>query len=212
MFSRIQLCHNCIYVTAASNAQPSLQATCRHTRGWHVFALASVHRYRVRLSCPQMLEHRAQGFDALRVDQATHKGSVYDVISVVTRKRGASIVQMFSRIKTHYPENITKLCQLRTSHREKGSYATQVFSRIKEQFTELIPRCDRLKINGKGNETPPAGSLRGTAGQAFRFQIWTPFRIWCYVSWRPLLLRNQKSDGILADGEVLRRLWKVPGF
>lgn len=62
--------------------------------------------------------------DGIRVDQATQKGSVYDVISVVTRKRGASIVQMFSRIKTHYPENITK--------------------------------CDKLRINGKGRETPVA--------------------------------------------------------
>ena len=32
----------------------------------------------------------------------------------------------------------------------------EVFSRIKEQFTELIPKCDRLKLNGKGNETPVA--------------------------------------------------------
>ncbi len=60
----------------------------------------------------------------IRVDQATQKGSVNDVIALVTGK--------------------------------KGSYATQVFSRIKEQYTKLIPRCDRLKINGKGNETPVA--------------------------------------------------------
>lgn len=60
----------------------------------------------------------------IRVDKATQKGSVNDVIALVTGK--------------------------------KGSYATQVFSRIKEQNIELIPKCDRLKINGKGNETPVA--------------------------------------------------------
>ncbi|KAL3158971.1 hypothetical protein ABBQ32_011369 [Trebouxia sp. C0010 RCD-2024] len=62
--------------------------------------------------------------DGIRVDQATQKGSVNDVIALVTGK--------------------------------KGSYATQVLSRIKERNSELIPKCDRLKINNKGNETPVA--------------------------------------------------------
>ena len=39
---------------------------------------------------------------------------------------------------------------------KKGSYAIQAFSRIKQQNTGLIPKCDRLKINGKGNITPVA--------------------------------------------------------
>ena len=62
--------------------------------------------------------------DGIRVDQATQKGSVNDVIALVTGK--------------------------------KGSYAIQAFSRIKQQNTGLIPKCDRLKINGKGNVTPVA--------------------------------------------------------
>ena len=62
--------------------------------------------------------------DGIRVDQATQKGSVYDVVALVTGK--------------------------------KGSYAIQAFSRVQQQNTRLIPKCDRLKINGKGNITPVA--------------------------------------------------------
>ena len=62
--------------------------------------------------------------DGIRVDRATKKGSVNDVIAVITGK--------------------------------KGSYATQVFSRIKEHNTEFVPKCDKLRINGKGRETPVA--------------------------------------------------------
>lgn len=60
----------------------------------------------------------------IRVDKATQKGSINDVIALVTGK--------------------------------KGSYAIHVFSRIKGQNNGLILKCDRLKINDKGNETPVA--------------------------------------------------------
>ena len=39
---------------------------------------------------------------------------------------------------------------------KKGSYAIQLFLRIKECNNELIPRCDKLRINGKGRGTPVA--------------------------------------------------------
>lgn len=61
-----QLCDHSINVTAVGNAQPTLQAAGRHGRQWHVFATASVHLC-VLLSCPQLLEHLAQGCDGLRV-------------------------------------------------------------------------------------------------------------------------------------------------
>ena len=81
----------------------------------------------------------------IRVDQATQKGSVNDVIARIAGK--------------------------------KGSYAIQVFSRIKQQYTGIIPKCDRLKINGKGNITPVADAATlielawlcpGHAAAAFR--------------------------------------------
>ena len=62
--------------------------------------------------------------DGIRVDQATQKWSVNDVIAMVTGK--------------------------------KGSYAIQAFSRIKQQNTDLYQKCERLKINNKGNITPVA--------------------------------------------------------
>ena len=62
--------------------------------------------------------------DGIRIDQATQKGAVYDVISVVTKASSAYAVRILSRIQKHYPENMTK--------------------------------CHKLKINGKGRETPVA--------------------------------------------------------
>ena len=62
--------------------------------------------------------------DGIRVDRATQKGSVYDVVSVVTQK--------------------------------DNTHATQTFGRITRNNPELNPKCVKLKINGKGRETPVA--------------------------------------------------------
>ena len=62
--------------------------------------------------------------DGIRIDQATQKGSIYDVISVVTKATSAYAVRILSRIQKQYPENVTK--------------------------------CHKLRINGKGRETPVA--------------------------------------------------------
>ena len=62
--------------------------------------------------------------DGIRVDQATQKGSVYDVIKVVTKATSAYAVRILSRIHMQHPENMTQ--------------------------------CHKLKINGKGRETPVA--------------------------------------------------------
>ncbi len=64
--------------------------------------------------------------DGIRVDQATQKGSVYDVIRLVTKKKGGDTIQTFSRIQ--------------------------------KRHTEFITKCDKLRINGKGRETPVANA------------------------------------------------------
>ncbi|KAL3143130.1 hypothetical protein ABBQ38_003399 [Trebouxia sp. C0009 RCD-2024] len=83
--------------------------------------------------------------DGIRVDRATQKGSVYDVIRLVTKKKGGDTVQTFSRIQNRYNEFITK--------------------------------CVKLRINGKGRETPVADAATlvevawlcpGKAAVAFR--------------------------------------------
>ncbi len=51
--------------------------------------------------------------DGIRVDRATQKGSIYDVISVVTKAPSAYAVRILSRIQKHYPENMTKCHKLR---------------------------------------------------------------------------------------------------
>ena len=48
--------------------------------------------------------------DGIRVDQATQKGSVYDVISVVTKSANTHVTQTFSRITRTNPDFNTKMC------------------------------------------------------------------------------------------------------
>ena len=60
----------------------------------------------------------------IRVDQATQKGSVYDVIQLVTQGN--------------------------------PSYSARVLARVCEQHIDLHPKWMKLKINGKGRETPVA--------------------------------------------------------
>ena len=57
--------------------------------------------------------------DGIRVDQATQKGSVYDVIIVVTRATSAYAVRVLSRINKQYPEFMTKCHKLRINGKGK---------------------------------------------------------------------------------------------
>ena len=60
----------------------------------------------------------------IRVDQATQRGSVYDVIQLVTQGN--------------------------------PTYSARVFARVCEQHAELHPKWVKLRINGKGKQTPVA--------------------------------------------------------
>ena len=62
--------------------------------------------------------------DGIRVDRATQKGSVYDVISMVTQR--------------------------------DNTHVTQALARITKSNAEFNPKCVKLRINGKGRETPVA--------------------------------------------------------
>ena len=84
----------------------------------------TVHQKHTRGSTNTMRVTAANLIDGIRVDQPTQKGSVHDVISMVTRK--------------------------------DNSHATQTFSRITSNHPELHPKCVKLRINGKGRETPVA--------------------------------------------------------
>ncbi len=60
----------------------------------------------------------------IRVDRATQKGSVYDVVHLVTQGN--------------------------------PTYSARVLARVCEQHPELHPKWMKLRINGKGRETPVA--------------------------------------------------------
>ena len=62
--------------------------------------------------------------DGIRVDRATQKGSVHDVVHLICQK--------------------------------PGNYASQTFLRLEKAYPELTPKWCKLKINGKGRETPVA--------------------------------------------------------
>ena len=51
--------------------------------------------------------------DGIRVDQATQKGSVYDVIHIVIDKPGNYASQAWARIQKQCPELTTKCCRVR---------------------------------------------------------------------------------------------------
>ena len=63
--------------------------------------------------------------DGIRVDQATQKGSLRDVIQTLTDRRD-------------------------------GSHLSQILSRILKDNPSVNPKCVKLRINGKGRETPVA--------------------------------------------------------
>lgn len=62
--------------------------------------------------------------DGIRVDQATQKVSVHDVVHFICQK--------------------------------PGNYASQTFLRLEKVYPELTPKWCKLRINGKGRETPVA--------------------------------------------------------
>ena len=51
--------------------------------------------------------------DGIRVDRATQKGSIYDVISVVTQTDNTHVTQTFARITRNNPELNPKCVKLR---------------------------------------------------------------------------------------------------
>ena len=59
--------------------------------------------------------------DGIRVDQATQKGSIYDVISVVTQKDNTHVTQTFARITRNNPELNPKCVKLRINGKGRGT-------------------------------------------------------------------------------------------
>ena len=59
--------------------------------------------------------------DGIRVGRATQKGSVDDVISVVTNATSAYAVRILSRIQKQYPENMRKMSQTQNQWQGQGN-------------------------------------------------------------------------------------------
>jgi len=59
--------------------------------------------------------------NGIRVDQATQKGSVYDVVSVVTHKDNTHVTQTFSRITNNHPELNPKCVKLKINNKGRST-------------------------------------------------------------------------------------------
>ena len=59
--------------------------------------------------------------DGIRVDQATQKGSVYDVVSVVTHKDNTHVTQTFSCITNNHHELNTKWVKLKINNKGRST-------------------------------------------------------------------------------------------
>ncbi len=59
--------------------------------------------------------------NGIRVDQATQKGSVYDVVSVVTHKDNTHVTQTFSCITNNHPELNTKWVKLKINNKGRST-------------------------------------------------------------------------------------------
>ena len=89
--------------------------------------------------------------DGIRVDQATQKGSVYDVISVVTQKGNTHVTQTFSRVTKSHPELNTKWVKLRINGKGRETPVADAATLV--EIAWLCPGKAAVQFRRKGAES-----------------------------------------------------------
>ena len=89
--------------------------------------------------------------DGIRVDQATQKGSVYDVIHLVCNKPGNYANQVLARVEKTYPELTRKWCKLRINGKGRETPVASVATLV--EITWLCPGKAAMQFRRKGAET-----------------------------------------------------------
>ena len=89
--------------------------------------------------------------DGIRVDQATQKGSVYDVIRVVTKANSAYAVRILSRIHKQYPENMTQCHILKINGKGRATPVADAATLV--EIAWLLPGKKAVSFRRKGAET-----------------------------------------------------------
>ena len=89
--------------------------------------------------------------DGIRVDQATQKGSVYDVTRVMTGNDHRYCARIFSRIQKQYPELLTKCPPLRKNGKGKGTPVADAATLV--EIAWLLPGKKAVSFRRKGAET-----------------------------------------------------------
>ena len=93
----------------------------------HGFSTHRLYTYCISTYQPTMNITAVNFTDGIRVNQATQKGSIYDVIQLVTQGN--------------------------------PKYSARVLARLNVDHPDLHPKQMKLKINGKGKETPVADAV-----------------------------------------------------
>ena len=89
--------------------------------------------------------------DGIRVDRATQKGSIYDVISVVTQKDNTHVTQTLARITRNNPELNPKCVKLRIKGKGRGTPVADAATLV--EIAWLCPRRAATEFRRKGAET-----------------------------------------------------------
>ena len=89
--------------------------------------------------------------DGIRVDQAAQKGSVYDVISLVTNKTNTHVTQTFSRITNSQHEFNIKCVELKINGKGRETPVTDAATLI--EIAWLCPGKAAVALRRKGAES-----------------------------------------------------------
>ena len=89
--------------------------------------------------------------DGIRVDQATQKGSVYDVIQLVTKATPSYAVRILSRTQRDHPEFMTKCHKLKINNKGKDTPVADAASLV--EIAWLCPGKAAVQFRRKGAES-----------------------------------------------------------
>ena len=86
--------------------------------------------------------------NVIKVDLATQKGSVYDVISIVTKAIPAYAIRILLRIQNQYPEDMTTCQKLRINDKGRETPVANVATLV--EIAWLLPGKKAASFKHKG--------------------------------------------------------------
>ena len=88
--------------------------------------------------------------DGIRVDQATQKGSVYDLVHIICHKLGDYASQSFARLEQAYPELTPTWCKLRITGKGRATPVAGAATLV--EIAWLLPGMKAAQFRQQGAE------------------------------------------------------------